>query len=172
VWTNRTVRPALLGVAVPSYSGPGWERLSGPYTARGAWAYTCSLHGNGTYWSPDIAEGRVNCRDLSPFDGVADVGGGPFDGTWETRQKHTQGHWNGQWFPAALQATTTNGITRMVWADYHLEGRIQGNVYQFTIYRGGGLHGDGQFTFQGARAFTGTWKDRYGAAGTWEGQLR
>ncbi len=169
VWTNRTVRPALLGVAVPSYSGPGWERLARPYTARDAWAYVCNLHGRGVYWSPDIAEGRVNCRDLGVF---ADARGGPFDGLWDTIQVHTEGAWRGQRTEVILKATTANGITRMAWGEYTLEGHIQGNVYRFTIYRNGRHHGEGQFSFQGDRAFAGTWRDDYQKAGTWQGRLR
>jgi hypothetical protein len=97
------------------------------------------------------------------------IAGGPFDGTWETRQLHTEGPWRDRRFAVTLEGQTTAGITRMAWADYRLEGRMQGNVYPFRIYRGGGLHGEGQFALQGNEFFTGTFKDRYGVSGTWKG---
>lgn len=67
IYRNCNTDPCTIGVALPSYNEPGWDAVATYAGPQEAWAAACELHFNGsTNFSPDIAEGRVNCSALSP----------------------------------------------------------------------------------------------------------
>jgi len=62
VFRNCNTRPCTIGVAVSTWSEPGWSRISTHSYPNAAWKRACQLHYNNRgYNSPDIANGTVNC---------------------------------------------------------------------------------------------------------------
>ncbi len=69
VFRNCNVRPCNIGVALPTWSEPGWSRISTHDGPREAWKRACSLHYNDRgYFSPDIAAGTIDCLKLTRGD--------------------------------------------------------------------------------------------------------
>jgi len=85
VYGNCAGGECILGVADAAYSATGWSSISPPFhTHDEAWQYACDLHNQGTYRSPDIDRGIVDCATLLPAAQSSRPGGGWSHGGPET----------------------------------------------------------------------------------------
>ncbi len=66
VYANCNVDPCTIGVAGHGWTSPGWRTLSQSYVGGArAWRAACHFHyDNPRYFSPDIANGTVDCAEM------------------------------------------------------------------------------------------------------------
>ncbi|MDL1929623.1 FecR domain-containing protein [Fimbriimonadia bacterium ATM] len=109
---------------------------------------------------------------LTPTGAVA-AGDWKKESRWKVKSHHDAGGFKGQTFEFELHLKTTDGTTRADFADYYMEGTMSGNTFTGKTYRGNGEHlGEGVINFNpSARTFSGTWRDKFKASGTWTGTL-
>lgn len=66
IFRNCDVRPCVIGIALPTYSEPGFSRIGTFASSAEAWAEACRMHYNDpNYNSPDIQNGLIDCNLLN-----------------------------------------------------------------------------------------------------------